>query len=77
MIEAKVDRGQVPVATVLIERGTLKVGAAVVAGEAYGKVKAMLDDKGERDHESRAVHSGGSGWSFFSSAGRAPTSSNR
>lgn len=48
VIEAKVDRGKGPVATVLIQRGTLKVGTPVVAGEAYGKVKAMLDDKGER-----------------------------
>jgi len=48
VIEAKVDKGKGPVATVLIQRGTLKIGAPVVAGEAYGKVKAMLDDKGER-----------------------------
>jgi len=48
VIEAKVDRGKGPVATVLIQRGTLKIGTAVVAGEAYGKVKAMFDDKGER-----------------------------
>lgn len=48
VIEAKVDRGRGPVATVLISRGTLKVGAAVVAGETYGKVKAMFDDKGEK-----------------------------
>ncbi|MCX8053527.1 MAG: translation initiation factor IF-2 [Armatimonadetes bacterium] len=48
VIEAKVDRGRGPVATVLVQRGTLKVGAPVVAGETYGKVKAMIDDKGER-----------------------------
>ena len=48
VIEAQVDRGKGPIATVLIQKGTLKVGTAVVAGEAYGKVKAMLDDKGER-----------------------------
>jgi translation initiation factor IF-2 len=48
VIEAKVDRGRGPVATVLINRGTLKVGAAVVAGETFGKVKAMYDDKGEK-----------------------------
>lgn len=48
VIEAKVDRGKGPVATVLIQRGTLKIGAPVVAGEAFGKVKAMFDDKGER-----------------------------
>ncbi len=48
VVEAKVDRGKGPVATVLIQRGTLKIGTPVVAGEAFGKVKAMLDDKGER-----------------------------
>jgi|YNPNPStandDraft_1061719.scaffolds.fasta_scaffold00052_24 translation initiation factor IF-2 len=48
VVEAQVDRGRGPVATVLIHKGTLKVGAAVVAGEAYGKVKAMFNDKGER-----------------------------
>jgi len=48
VIEAQVDRGRGPVATVLIQRGTLKVGTAIVAGETYGKVKAMFDDKGER-----------------------------
>ncbi|MHB9035354.1 MAG: translation initiation factor IF-2 [Armatimonadota bacterium] len=48
VVEAQVDPRRGPVATVLIQRGTLKIGAAVVAGEAYGKVKAMFDDKGER-----------------------------
>ena len=48
VIEAKVDRGRGPVATVLIQRGTLKIGTPVVAGEAFGKVKAMFDDNGER-----------------------------
>lgn len=48
VIEAKVDRGKGPVATVLIQRGTLKVGTPVVAGQAFGKIKAMFDDKGEK-----------------------------
>jgi len=48
VIEAQVDRGRGPVATVLIEKGTLRIGTAVVAGETYGKVKAMFTDKGER-----------------------------
>lgn len=48
VVEAKVEPGRGPVATVLIERGTLKIGSPVVAGEAYGKVKAMFDDKGNR-----------------------------
>ncbi|MFQ3549729.1 MAG: translation initiation factor IF-2 [Armatimonadota bacterium] len=48
VVEAQLDRGRGPVATVLIQRGTLKIGTAVVAGDVYGKVKAMFDDKGER-----------------------------
>lgn len=48
VVEAKVDRGKGPVATVLIQKGTLKIGAPVVAGAVFGKVKAMYDDKGER-----------------------------
>ncbi len=48
VVEAQVDRGRGPVATVLIQKGTLKLGAPVVAGETYGRVKAMFNDKGER-----------------------------
>jgi translation initiation factor IF-2 len=48
VIEAQVDKGRGPVATVLIAKGTLKIGAAIVAGKAFGKVKAMFNDKGER-----------------------------
>lgn len=45
-IEAKLDRGRGPVATVLIRRGILRVGDAMVAGLTYGKVRALVDDKG-------------------------------
>jgi translation initiation factor IF-2 len=46
IIEAKLDRGRGPVATVLVQRGTLKVGDIFVAGGEWGKVRALLDDKG-------------------------------
>ena len=48
IIESRLDVGRGPVATVLVQRGTLRVGDAVVAGDAYGRVKALSDYKGER-----------------------------
>ena len=51
VIEAELDKGRGPVATILMQKGTLKVGDFVSAGACYGKVRAMLDDKGRRVKE--------------------------
>lgn len=51
VIEAELDKGRGPVATVLVQKGTLRVGDAIAAGSAHGKVRAMMDDKGRRVKE--------------------------
>jgi len=51
VVEAHLDRGRGPVATVLIQRGTLRVGDSIVAGPAHGRVRAMLDEHGENIEE--------------------------
>ena len=48
VIEAQLDKGRGPVATVLVQKGTLNIGDHIAVGTAYGKVRAMLDHKGER-----------------------------
>ncbi|MFN3891113.1 MAG: translation initiation factor IF-2 [Beijerinckiaceae bacterium] len=47
VIEARLDRGRGPVATVLVQRGTLSIGDIIVAGSQWGRVRALLDDKGK------------------------------
>ena len=51
VIEAKLEKGRGPVATILVQNGTLKVGDAVVVGQSFGRIKAMTDYKGERMNE--------------------------
>jgi translation initiation factor IF-2 len=51
IIEAKLDKGRGPVATLLVQEGTLKTGDVLIAGSHYGRVKAMLDDKGKKIEE--------------------------
>ncbi len=51
VIEAQLDKGRGPVATILVQKGTIHVGDNVAAGSCYGKVRAMIDDKGRRVKE--------------------------
>ncbi|MGI6221175.1 MAG: translation initiation factor IF-2 [Coriobacteriales bacterium] len=53
VIEANLDKGRGPVATVLVQRGTLKVGDTIVAGTAYGRVRALINPKGDHVKEAR------------------------
>ncbi|OUP84820.1 translation initiation factor IF-2 [Lachnoclostridium sp. An169] len=51
VIEAQLDKGKGPVATVLVQKGTLHIGDAIAAGSAHGRVRAMMDDRGRRVKE--------------------------
>ena len=53
VIEAQLDKGRGPVATVLVQKGTLHVGDSIVIGSTYGKVRAMIDDKGRKVKEAK------------------------
>ncbi len=75
VIEAKVDRNRGPVATVLIQSGTLNLRDIVVAGETWGRVKAMFDDRGKRVRRAdpsfpvEMLGTGGASWRRRSGAG--------
>lgn len=51
IVEAKLDKGRGPIATALIQQGVLKIGQAIVAGTSYGRVRAMIDDKGSNAYK--------------------------
>ena len=51
VIEAELDKGKGPVATVLVQKGTIRVGETIAAGACYGKIRAMMDDRGRRVKE--------------------------
>ena len=51
VIEARLDKGRGPVASILVQKGTLKKGDVVLAGREFGRVRAMLDEKGKATHE--------------------------
>ena len=51
VIEAELDKGRGPVATILVQKGTLNIGDSIAIGSSYGKVRAMMDDKGRRVKE--------------------------
>jgi translation initiation factor IF-2 len=53
VIEAHLDKARGPVATLLVQNGTLKIGDAFAAGPVFGRVKAMVDDRGNRSHEAK------------------------
>ena len=56
VVEARLDKGQGPIATLLVQNGTLHKGDCLIAGTAVGRVRTMRDDKGQRDHRGRSLH---------------------
>ncbi len=59
VIESSLDKGRGPVATVLVQNGTLKQGEMVLAGQEFGRVRAMFDETGEQLNRGRTVHACG------------------
>ena len=58
VLEAKLDKGRGPVATILVQDGTLRVGDTLIAGTIVGKVRAMIDDRGQPLKTRGPVHAG-------------------
>ena len=58
VIEAQLDKGKGPVATILVQKGTLHVGDFIAAGACSGKVRAMMDDRGRRVKEAGPFYTG-------------------
>ena len=58
VIEAKLDRGRGAVASILVQNGTLRTGDSYIVGNTFGKIRAMFNDRGQRDHGSRALDAG-------------------
>ena len=77
VIEAKLDKGRGPLATVLVQRGTLRVGDVFVAGAASGKVRAMIDDKGNQVKEAPPSLPGRSARPHHGAVGRRPVHGGR
>ena len=75
VVEAKIDRGRGVVTTLLMQKGTLKVGDIVVAGATYGRVRAITDDKVSLHRPKRAVPAGGSVRGLTQAAGSRVTNS--
>ena len=69
-IEAHLDRGRGPVATVLIQRGTLRVGDSIVSGDAYGRVRRMVDEHGADVNEASPSQAGAGHRVHLGSRGR-------
>jgi translation initiation factor IF-2 len=70
IIEATLDKGRGYVATVLVQKGTLHAGDLVVSGQHFGRVKAMMNERGKARGRSAAIDAGADPWPERCTAGR-------